>query len=802
MNGAWGDPQVIDLLSDDEDVFYDYDDDSGYEPDAVPDFGPVEFENEENWVPNYDGFGLDVAAQPGPLGFELAREPDVDFIRPRPAGLAQPDPVPAPNPAHNNPMDVEVDIAPGELLNTAACLQMVVQILPDISIDYVLALIADLTQDNTPTPEACQRIVTKILDDEGYPKEEEEATRKRKRERSVSDFEEVDGNRLPPEYKDDAVDLLKDEFVHVPVRHIQHVIKEHKTFYRAYGVIEEQLRDYSRNTPFTKVIKARVRRGTEVKLIGRGSQMPKELQAAKKKCEEAATKRRKAEDASREEEDNLREAVLTGDMTECQCCFDEIPLNRTIGCGGATMHFFCKECVKKYVESEIGSSRCRPVCFADPTCGGGFTRKQLQNCLADTTFDRLERMQQMQELEKAGLTLDECPFCDFRQECPPVEEDKEFRCLNPKCQKTSCRLCQKETHIPLSCEEAKKDEKLTVRHIVEEAMSAALIRNCNKCKRPFIKELGCNKMSCSHCGNQQCYVCSQDIRDYNHFSDYSAGRTGCQLHDNVENRHEREVKKAADEAMAKAKVENPGLSDADIIVEVSDRVKRAEQQRLGRAQLAHQGFNFHMAGGALVHRAPPANPPAAPAPAVALAQQQYVPAPHFQPLAAIVPHQQHIFLHQPQMFPQAQFNAAPALQANLVPPPLQPLLGYPAPAQRPPVGVVPLQPLQAPNPLLQQQPRGYDLLDLAQAPFRLFQGLAGRQQARPAEQAQAPGYVPRALAFQQLEDDPHRALRANIIRLQAENVRRVRMLGDQFQLDNGRPHAPQPPPAGQRNLLD
>ena len=38
-------------------------------------------------------------------------------------------------------------------------------------------------------------------------------------------------------------------------------------------------------------------------------------------------------------------------------------------------------------------------------------------------------------------------------------------------------------------------------------------------------------------------------------------RTGCPLHDNIEQRHEEEVKKAADEAMAKVKAENPGVSD-------------------------------------------------------------------------------------------------------------------------------------------------------------------------------------------------------------------------------------------------
>ncbi|KAL5400741.1 hypothetical protein PMIN03_012126 [Paraphaeosphaeria minitans] len=699
--------QVIDLVSDDEDNLLGYGDDSGYEPDSLPEFGlggPETKEDREE--SDWGGLGVEGAAQLGPLEQDCER----DFVDFGPNDFGHPDPAPAVNNprlinvALDNLMDVEADLAEGELLTAAVCLQMVLGILPDISVDHVLALIADQTQDSTRTPEACQRIITQLLDDEAYPKEEEEASRKRKRQRSLSEFEEDDGEGRPQSYTNDVAELLKDEFVYVPVRHINLVIKEQKTLYKAYSVIEKQLREYNQydrsKEPFRKVHTARTKRNIEASQIQRGSQVPKELQAAKMKSEEAAVKRRRAEDASRAEEENMKEAVLTGEMTECQCCFDEFPLNRMVGCGGAIMHFLCRECVKNYVESEIGSSRCRPICFAESRCGGNFTRQQLQDCLTNTTFDRLEHMQQMQDLEGAGLDLDECPFCDFKQECPPVDEDKEFRCLNPKCRKTSCRLCQKETHVPLTCGESKKNEKLTFRHDVEEAMSAALIRNCNKCKNPFIKQDGCNKMSCPQCGNSQCYVCSKDIKDYNHFSDHSASEGGCQLHDNVEDRHEQEVKKAADEALAKALAENPGLSDADLMIHISDRVKQAEQRRFGRAQEAVQAFPYYMMGGALRNRAPPA----APAPAAAAALPQYVPVPPAQPLAA-APHQQHIFLHQPRVFQQifqqrlAREQALAARNANLVPPRLQQPSAHPGQPAR--VGAVPLQPLQAPQ--LQQQ---------------------------------------------------------------------------------------------------
>jgi hypothetical protein len=47
-------------------------------------------------------------------------------------------------------------------------------------------------------------------------------------------------------------------------------------------------------------------------------------------------------------------------------------------------------------------------------------------------------------------------------------------------------------------------------------MTAALVRVCNKCKKEFLKEDGCNKMKCP-CGNSQCYICSKDVEDYGHF---------------------------------------------------------------------------------------------------------------------------------------------------------------------------------------------------------------------------------------------------------------------------------------------
>ncbi|KAH7385628.1 hypothetical protein BKA66DRAFT_416205 [Pyrenochaeta sp. MPI-SDFR-AT-0127] len=503
--------------------------------------------------------------------------------------------------------DPALDVRPskwgdeGQILTEAACVQMVLSVLPDASVDYVFKVIQEQTTEATRTLVQCEQIITQLLDSGAYPKEVDEAKkRKRKRKRGddddLSEYEKEEPDPEVKGYQQDALELLKDEFLSVPVRHITNTLKEQKTLYKAYGKLEEQVRNYQRvATTFSKIGKSRPKRGIELILIERGSQLPKEMHAAKKRKEIEAVKRRKAEEAEQAEEDNLQRAQINNEMSECACCFNDVPINRMISCNGDTPHLYCVDCPRQQIETQMGQSRCRPKCFGVDDCSGTFSRAYLQQVLSEKTFERLEHMQQLEDLQEAGLDfLSECPFCDFKMECPPIELDKEFRCQNTKCGSTSCRLCQKASHIPLSCEEAKKDGQLTLRHIVEEAMSAALIRQCNQCKHPFIKEHGCNKMTCTHCRNVQCYVCSKNVRDYQHFGE--AQHNKCPLHENIEDRHEQEVKRAAEEAMAKVRADHPELSEADLMIKVSDRVKQAENARKGRAAANANNLPRRMGG--------------------------------------------------------------------------------------------------------------------------------------------------------------------------------------------------------------
>ncbi|CAL8580898.1 hypothetical protein XPA_006614 [Xanthoria parietina] len=104
-----------------------------------------------------------------------------------------------------------------------------------------------------------------------------------------------------------------------------------------------------------------------------------------------------------------------------------------------------------------------------------------------------------------------------------------FQCRSPTCSTLSCTRCSKPWRDPHTCFES---EVVELRTTIEAARTAALKRTCPRCGLSFIKDSGCNKLTCV-CGYVMCYVCRQGLgpmeggEGYQHFCQhfrYEAGR--------------------------------------------------------------------------------------------------------------------------------------------------------------------------------------------------------------------------------------------------------------------------------------
>src|SRR5438270_458144 len=128
--------------------------------------------------------------------------------------------------------------------------------------------------------------------------------------------------------------------------------------------------------------------------------------------------------------------------------------------------------------------------------------------------------------------------------------------------------------------EYQQDQKTDSKHTVEEAMTAALVRKCNNCQKPFLKEDGCNMIYCA-CGNKQCDVCSENVKGYEHF-DRAQNGTGkgnlkCPLYDDAAKRSKEEVSAAQVEAVTRVLQDRTDLTAEEVTVDksMSDYVKPA-----------------------------------------------------------------------------------------------------------------------------------------------------------------------------------------------------------------------------------
>ncbi|KAK5165469.1 uncharacterized protein LTR77_008998 [Saxophila tyrrhenica] len=519
---------------------------------------------------------------------------------------------------HDDPMDIDMD---DDEVTQDTCLQQVLAIFPDISHDHVIDLYTAFDREGDyevlPGRARLDNIIEQLVSSESYPKQEKgKRALKRKREDSIDgiDFkkwEKADRAAVPNFLKGSMQVMLKSEFPEIPVQYINAKLATERHLYNAFTALAKE-KDDSERDDVRRFGKGRPsqRQIADADTIATNCGWPElleELNAARARMV-CVKMDRAAEDAKKiAERENLDRAIAAGETAECSACFDDLPMNRQIHCNGSVAHFLCFDCALTYIKTEVGESRCNVLCTAG--CGAGFAGNQLKLLSDKQLLEKLSQLEQEKAIREAGLDdLEECPFCDYKAILPPIEEDFEFRCANPECEKVSCRRCKAITHIPITCEQHAKDNKINSRHKVEEAMTAALIRSCNKCKKTFIKDYGCNKMSCNSCGNKQCYVCSKDVHDYNHFDQTTRPNAGasssksklCPLYDNVEERHEREVKEAEAAARAQVVEDNPDVTAEDLEIKVSDAVKQTAADRVQQAGGVNAGFAPFLAGGAFL----------------------------------------------------------------------------------------------------------------------------------------------------------------------------------------------------------
>jgi TRIAD3 protein (E3 ubiquitin-protein ligase RNF216) len=184
------DHQVINLISDDEHDGFSDDEAEFFDAQSVGE--PVNFGPDFDLLDDLPEFGNAEVDERDVI--DLTAIPDIDV----------PPPDLNPHVVENAPpTDARGEV---ELISEAVCLQLVLDVFPDISVEHVLTMIQERTTDLTRTKEHIERIVNELLEEGTYPKEAENASKKRRRADSdeFSDYERDEHTAGVPNYNTDA----------------------------------------------------------------------------------------------------------------------------------------------------------------------------------------------------------------------------------------------------------------------------------------------------------------------------------------------------------------------------------------------------------------------------------------------------------------------------------------------------------------------------------------------------------------------------------------------------------------------
>ncbi|KAK2812973.1 hypothetical protein FQN50_000994 [Emmonsiellopsis sp. PD_5] len=484
-------------------------------------------------------------------------------------------------PAQSTPQPIEDDLY-----------ARIANIFPGISLEYVKGL-CNSHRQSTQRDSVEMVVVNEIVNAGTYPKQEDR--KRRKLSHPTDNVKKAwgpdDGVHRDYNYHKHAITLLKLDYPNVPTNYIDTMLRRYLSIFATHAALHKAESSYetTKPPPYKRRPGATYdpHRNPNVPSLScvtrRQTEHVREFLDAREERLKTIEAQQREKDVAEREAQNEATCIANGNIMECQCCYADVPINRTIPCTGEELHFFCYACVKTSAKTQVGIMKYEIKCMDMSGCAASFDKGTLTKAIGKPLIKKLEELQQRDEIAKAGIEdLHECPFCDFKAICPPVEQDREFRCENPECRKVSCRLCNLVSHIPKTCEEA-NDKKTPARQKIEEAMSEALIRTCPKCKVKIVKEDGCNKMTCVKCRTIMCYVCKKNItkEGYSHFDKTP---DSCPVHDRgIHSRHYKDVSDAQKKAMEEVLKANPDLKVADLAVDAptKENNRYVVQQRHG-----------------------------------------------------------------------------------------------------------------------------------------------------------------------------------------------------------------------------
>ena len=211
------------------------------------------------------------------------------------------------------------------------------------------------------------------------------------------------------------------------------------------------------------------------------------------------------------DETSLAHPPLMVDSGVCQCCYDEIT-TMTLTCyNERTPHPICHACVTSYVREWLhggnrngvihsgtnNNNRIPCLCSGDFGCSSFVAIGDWNSILSKVEIKLLdERL-----ISDRKYKIRRHSSSELRRDTPVVN--------------TASVAPKRKSLVRRTYDDLWEDSQ----HEIEEIKTRARLRSCPTCDKTFLKESGCNKVTCPNCLTSMCYCCRKIVpaQGYDHF---------------------------------------------------------------------------------------------------------------------------------------------------------------------------------------------------------------------------------------------------------------------------------------------
>jgi len=247
----------------------------------------------------------------------------------------------------------------------------------------------------------------------------------------------------------------------------------------------------------------------------------------------------------------------------CNVCFDEVETrDNLIECSSSNPelpHIVCKSCLLGNITSMLNDGIASTECMFEKSdkCSGCYNEIQINTSIGKDNQEMMEKWNDTilsTDIVKLAGICDNyliCPLC-CHWGCifePPAGFNGALHPFNipcGKCNDSWCTLCKRKAHGGRTCYELYFNigDNLEVKgkvidKMLQDIVMRALTLCCTICGCTYIKEEGCNLMTCPKCSGMSCYICGMKLyykgnTKYWHFTGHALAEPGgiCPLWNN------------------------------------------------------------------------------------------------------------------------------------------------------------------------------------------------------------------------------------------------------------------------------